>query len=41
MAIPVTVDVMVTVTVELLPRSVVESAVRVTVFFEGMPGGAV
>jgi hypothetical protein len=38
--IPVTVDVMVTVAVEVLLRSVVDSAVTTTVFFAGTPGGA-
>jgi hypothetical protein len=41
MAIPVTVDVMVTETEELLLLSVVDSAVTVTLFLEGTPGGAV
>ena len=41
MAIPVTVDTKVTVAAELLLRSVVDSAVTRTAFFEGMAGGAV
>jgi hypothetical protein len=41
MMTPVTVDVMVTVAAEDLLRSVVDSAVTATVFFVGMPGGAV